>query len=396
MKIAIVGAGPAGCHLAHLLADSEHEILLFDHRVRPPHEAGYEKPCGGGLSPLVGQRFPDVMSLPFPRHRPPRVLLRASDGSQVEQALDSSDWAIVSRAEFGCALLERALRSPRPVPSRAVPRRPDGPASGMVRHRGWSGIGDGPTSGTAAVPVANGRVRHICQRVTGLERAGEGWTVHTAAVETFLADFLVGADGVRSIVRRQVVGPIPRQHLAMAVGYRVRGVPDAIVFQTFDDLDGYLWSFPRADHASVGIASRLGAVRPWDLWRRVDRFLDEVCPGADKLDRYVALLPMTQDPSLWDTPCVGPGWALLGDAAGHVHPITGEGIAYALWSAELLAEAFARGGPQAYDSLWHEAYGHGLMAASAMLSGAGSDKGAYEFVFQLAMAMALQSAVQTR
>ena len=33
VKIAIVGAGPAGCHLAHLLADTEHEILLFDHRV---------------------------------------------------------------------------------------------------------------------------------------------------------------------------------------------------------------------------------------------------------------------------------------------------------------------------------------------------------------------------
>ena len=76
MKIAIVGAGPAGCHLADLLADTEHEILLFDHRVP------YEKPCGGGLSPLVGQRFPDVMDLPFPRHRPPRVLLRSSDSSE--------------------------------------------------------------------------------------------------------------------------------------------------------------------------------------------------------------------------------------------------------------------------------------------------------------------------
>ena len=55
MRIAIVGAGPAGCHLSHLLADSEHEVLLFDHR------APYEKPCGGGLSPIVGQRFPDVL-----------------------------------------------------------------------------------------------------------------------------------------------------------------------------------------------------------------------------------------------------------------------------------------------------------------------------------------------
>ncbi len=186
MKIAIVGAGPAGCQLAHLLADTEHEILLFDHR------APYEKPCGGGLSPLVGQRFPDVMALPFPRHRPPRVVLRNSDGGQVEQVLDSSNWAIVSRAALGRAMLERAM--------------------------------------------ANSHVRHIRQQVTGVERSGEGWSVCTASGETFSAEFLVGADGVRSIVRRHVVGLIPKEHLGLAVGYLVRGAPDAVVFQTYADL----------------------------------------------------------------------------------------------------------------------------------------------------------------
>jgi flavin-dependent dehydrogenase len=338
VKIAIVGAGPAGCHLAHLLADTEHEILLFDHR------APYEKPCGGGLSPLVGRRFPDVMDLPFQRHRPPCVALRSSAGSQVDQELDSSNWAIVSRAEFGRALLERAL--------------------------------------------ANDRVLHIRQRVTGVEQIGEGWSVRTAAGKTFCTEFLVGADGVRSIVRREVVGPIARRHLAMAVGYRVRGAPDAIVFQTYADLEGYLWSFPRVDHASVGIATRLGDVPVHDLWQRVSGFLAETCPEIKKEQRWAGLLPMAQDASLWDTPCAGPGWALLGDAAGLVHPITGEGIAYALWSAELLAEAFRQGDPGSYQSLWREAYGAGLAAASIMLSSTGSDEGAYEIVFQLAMMIA--------
>jgi hypothetical protein len=62
-----IGAGPEGCLLAHCLADTEHEIPLFDHR--PP----YERPWGGGPSPLVGTLFSDVMDLPFPRHQPPRV-----------------------------------------------------------------------------------------------------------------------------------------------------------------------------------------------------------------------------------------------------------------------------------------------------------------------------------
>ena len=70
-------------------------------------------------------------------------------------------------------------------------------------------------------------------------------------------------------------------------------------------------------------------------------------------------------------------------------PITGEGIAYALWSAELLAEAFGQGDPQIYESLWRERYGHGLLAVSDMLRPVDLDIGAYEIVFQLAMATAL-------
>jgi len=340
VRIAIIGAGPAGCHLAHRQqsagqaatipvtahiygagrSNSGYEILLFDPR------APWEKPCGGGLSLFIDQHFPDVMALPFPRHRPSRLLARASDGSQVQEVFKQPPWTIVSRADFGRELLNRAM---------------------LHNH-----------------------VRLVRQRVIDLKRAGEGWRVHTASGGTFSADFLVGADGVRSIVRRQVVGPIPHQHLGLTVGYRVQGAPDALVFQTFADLEGYLWSFPRraspacpersrgersrvvladpdlgaasrgGNQASVGIGSRLGAAHPRELWQRLDQFLDDECPGATKKSRWAALLPMARDSSLWDTPCVGPGWALLGDAAGHVHPITGEGIAYALWSAELLARAF--------------------------------------------------------
>lgn len=337
--------------MAHLLADTEHELLLFDHR------APYEKPCGGGLSPLVGRRFPDVMALPFPRFRPRRVLLRASDGGQVEHDLGSLDWAIVSRAEFGQALLERAL--------------------------------------------AKGRVRFVRQRVACIEREGKGWFLHTAAGETLSSDFLVGADGVRSLVREEVVGLIPRQHLGLGVGYRVQGMPDALMLQTFAELEGYLWSFPRpacpersrGDHASVGIGSRLDSVGPGELWQRLDAFLDEVYPGAKKEKRWAGLVSMVRDPSLWDTPCAGPGWALLGDATGHVHPITGEGIVYALWSAELLAQAVLQGNPDLYETLWRERYGSGLASAAKMIQSVVGQKGAFEMLFHLAMVRAFPRVV---
>jgi flavin-dependent dehydrogenase len=339
MRIAIVGAGPAGCHLAHRLGGPEHEILLFDPR------APYEKPCGGGLSPLVGRLFPDVMALPFPRHQPTRVQLRASDGSQVERELEGTTWAVVSRAELGQALLERAL--------------------------------------------AGENVRLVREQVTGIAETADGWRLHTAQGGTYAADSVMGADGVRSVVRRRLVGPIPRQHLGLAVGYRVRGAPDILTFQTYADLEGYLWSFPRRDHASVGIVSRLGETHPRDLWQRLDRFLDEMCPGALKESRWAGLLPMAQDASLWDVPCSGLHWALLGDAAGHVHPITGEGIGYALWSAELLADTFKQRDLQAYQSVWQQRCRPSLFAASATLATAASSSLSYEILFQLAMAIAL-------
>jgi len=341
VRIAIVGAGPAGCHLAHRLAATDHEILLFDPR------APWEKPCGGGLGALVGQLFPDMLALPFPRHTPTRLLLRASDGGQIERSFEQPPWAIVSRTDLGRALLERAL--------------------------------------------AGGRVRFHRQKVIDVGRSGDGWQVQTASGQASSADFVVGADGVRSTVRQQVVGPIPRQHLGLTVGYRVRGAPDAVVFQTFADLEGYLWSFPRLDHASVGIGGRLGALPARELWKRLDGFLDDACPGACRERRWAALLPLASDPTLWDTPCAGPGWALLGDAAGHVQPITGEGIAYALWSAELLAQAFAEGDPLAYERLWRVRYGQDLVSVSQMLQLAMAlNVGAYELLFHTTLMAAVQ------
>ena len=102
---------------------------------------------------------------------------------------------------------------------------------------------------------------------------------------------------------------------------------------------------------------------------------------------------MARDPTLWDNPCAGPGWALLGDAAGHVHPVTGEGTAYALWSAELLAQAFANGDPMAYEELWRTRYGQELAKASEVLRNSTvSNVGAYEVLFHLGLMTVIQGA----
>jgi flavin-dependent dehydrogenase len=59
---------------------------------------------------------------------------------------------------------------------------------------------------------------------------------------------------------------------------------------------------------------------------------------------------------------------LIGDAAGHVDPITGEGIPYALRSAELACKAISKNNLMLYDLFWREEYGAFLLN-SAKLKG---------------------------
>jgi len=57
---------------------------------------------------------------------------------------------------------------------------------------------------------------------------------------------------------------------------------------------------------------------------------------------------------------------LLGDAAGFADPVTGEGIYYALRSAELFAEAYAANDLASYEKKWRADFGGELRRASKM------------------------------
>ncbi|HXU16746.1 MAG TPA: hypothetical protein VN708_16555, partial [Terriglobales bacterium] len=59
-------------------------------------------------------------------------------------------------------------------------------------------------------------------------------------------------------------------------------------------------------------------------------------------------LPSLTPQSLHSLKLCGEKWALIGDAAGLVDAITGEGLYYALRSAEILSEAILSGKPEAY------------------------------------------------
>ena len=83
-------------------------------------------------------------------------------------------------------------------------------------------------------------------------------------------------------------------------------------------------------------------------------------------EAYAARIPGLADQTWEHRRACGDGWALLGDAAGFADPVTGEGIYYALRSAELFAETLLAGKPEAYEQLWREDFGGELRRASQM------------------------------
>lgn len=114
MDVGIVGAGPAGAFCAERLARRGHAVTLFD----PSHPR--EKACGGGVTPGVFARYPELAALRSLGHPVKRARLRAgSSGVDVElpEPID-----IFSRQRFDGALLERALAAGAVLEPRRVRR----------------------------------------------------------------------------------------------------------------------------------------------------------------------------------------------------------------------------------------------------------------------------------
>ncbi|MGA7286608.1 MAG: hypothetical protein WBX02_00820, partial [Terriglobales bacterium] len=113
-------------------------------------------------------------------------------------------------------------------------------------------------------------------------------------------------------------------------------------------ITGYIWVFPRADHVSAGIAGKMGAISTGELRRILEEWLRENGFRLDGARFYSHILPSFRAQTFETLAVCGEGWAMIGDSAGLVDPITGEGLYYALRSAELCAGALLAGRPDEY------------------------------------------------
>jgi flavin-dependent dehydrogenase len=312
MNVAVVGAGPAGALFAARAARDGAAVTVFD--ASHPRE----KPCGGGVTAKALALLPAAPEAdPLPGRRVDRCRFESGDGAAAEVALPRPV-VVAARRELDAWLLRRAI---------------------------------------------DAGARHVAERVTAVEAGAV-----TAGGRRHPCDVVVGADGAGSLVRRTFLRATPPERLAMAAGWFARGGAPMLVRFT-PGRAGYLWLFPRPDHVGVGICAPLRALPTRDLVRRLESEVARSFPAlADpEAGRYAHTIPSPSADPASILEIAGAGWALLGDAAALADPITGEGIYYALRSAELLAETLREeGSPRRYPERALASFGADLLKAAAL------------------------------
>jgi len=280
-RVAVLGGGPAGAYAAEQLASAGLNVVVFDEKL------AWEKPCGGGLTYKAYHQYPFLLENDTPKRLVRETLLGAPGAGTVTLQLDEP-LLIYSRFHLNGLLLERAARA------------------------------------GAQIEKA---------RVTGISRNASGWQLRTVSGATD-ADFCVVATGARNPLR-EVGTELGPQDTMSALGYYVPGELERIEIQFQEGLEGYIWIFPRCGHLSVGIC---GKGRPaGDLRKRLERYMTERGLAWKDAVFYSHLLPSLDTGSWKRNRVAGDGWMAVGDAAGLVDPITGEGLYYAIRSADLAA-----------------------------------------------------------
>jgi geranylgeranyl reductase family protein len=286
--VLVVGAGPAGSTAAYRLAREGASVLLTD-RARFPRD----KPCGGGLTMRAARL------LPFP----------------VDPVVEDRVTVIRFGLDFGSRFERRTVE----------------PLVLMTQRKGLDAYLAEQAASAGADFRDGTKVTDIDLRREGVEACVGGTKV--------AANVVLCADGVNGVGARSAgldggrdygvaleanvpYGVVSRERYSGRLCLELANVPG-----------GYGWVFPKGDHVNVGVGG-------WEregprLREHLARFCREYSIPESSLEEIRGYrLPLLRARAR-----VARGrLALLGDAAGLVDPLSGDGIYEALLSAKLAAK----------------------------------------------------------
>ncbi|MFX1255818.1 MAG: NAD(P)/FAD-dependent oxidoreductase [Promethearchaeota archaeon] len=323
----VVGAGPAGASAARFAVKHGLSVALLDKAVFPR-----DKPCGGALTsrtlPLLGAKAKKTLNTPV------NLAYFASPSFLSITIPNSIGGHFIIRKSFDHAMLQDAQDM----------------GADVFEHT-----------------------------------LGQKIQVHSDHVEvqtpnqTFRAKTAVLADGVHSRLVRQ---------LGLRDRWPVKSLVSCLVSETVcDDTilseqlgtdergfylfatipKGYCWFFPKRGYVNVGLGFMLGLQNATKIYRNFVSHLRKIgfLPSSDRL----SLLP----PKAHPVP-VGPPLPktftdrvlVVGDAAGFVSPLTGEGLYYGIRSSQLAADTITSyltddTNLAVYQNAWLESFGNELI-----------------------------------
>jgi menaquinone-9 beta-reductase len=324
VDIAVIGAGPAGAATAIRAARAGASVVVFD---KAPY--GRDKVCGDGLTPRAVGAL-DELKIDMADAHMIRGL-RMIAGKQVREL----DWPTTDRFPNHGAVWPR--------------RRLDAALIDAAAEAGAEIVWE-----AEATPIID------VGRVVGVEAEGQrveaALTVVAAGAQGAVARML-GAERVADepfglAIRTYAATPRHADaHLEACLSLRdERGTP----------IPGYGWMFPAGDgtvNIGVGALSTMKGFKKLNLNTLLESYRRVVRDAWD-------LGPNLERPRAWRLPMSaqrrhGPGWVAIGDAAGLVNPMNGEGIDYGLESGMLAADLFLDDpatAPARYDQLVGERF----------------------------------------
>ncbi len=301
----VIGGGPAGAATAIRAARGGASVTVFEKGA-----PGRDKVCGDGLTPRAVAALAELDISLDDAHRIDGLRMIAGSTRRElpwpERGRFPSHGAVWPRRRLDAHLIDAAAK-----------------AGAEIIHK------------TEAIPVlADGRV-------VGVEAGGRQWR----------SDLVVVAAGAPGAVARMLGAErIADEPFGLAIRTYVesprhadRLLEASLAMRAPDGtpIPGYGWMFPAGDgtvNLGVGALSTMKGFRKLNLNKLCDLYRDLVAEEWE-------VGPYLERPRAWRLPMTaqkrhGTGWVAVGDAAGLINPMNGEGIDYGLESGMLAAELF--------------------------------------------------------